>query len=95
MADWVLYMLRCRDGTLYTGITTDIRRRVAAHNAGSGAKYTRPRRPVALAYLEGCESHSDALRREAANKRLPRAQKETLCRAWAAQQAEAICEERP
>ena len=45
---WYVYMLRCRDGSLYTGCTTDLTRRVAAHNAGTGAKYTRARRPVAL-----------------------------------------------
>ena len=70
-----VYMLRCADGTLYTGWTTDLQRRLAAHNAGKGAKYTRSRRPVALCYVETCDSREEALRREAAIKRLPRQEK--------------------
>ncbi len=60
---WV-YILQCRDGTLYTGITTDVPRRVAQHNAGTGAKYTRSRRPVKVVYQERCADKSAALRRE-------------------------------
>ena len=67
---WWVYLLRCADGTLYTGSTNDVKKRLAAHNAGRGAKYTRARRPCALV-----ESRSAALRREAAIKRLTRAQK--------------------
>lgn len=72
---WWLYMLRCADGTLYTGITTDVERRLAEHNSGKGAKYTRSRRPVEVVYREPCPDKSAALRREIAVKRLSRAQK--------------------
>lgn len=77
---WYLYILRCGDGTLYTGITTDVSRRLEAHRQGRGAKYTRGRGPLELAYQEACGTHSDALRREAAVKRLSRAEKEQLVR---------------
>lgn len=70
-----VYILECGDTTLYTGYTTDLARRVAAHNAGRGAKYTRTRLPVRLVYAEACASKSAALRREAAIKKLSRAQK--------------------
>lgn len=76
---WVLYMLECGDGSLYTGITDDLDRRLAAHRAGKGAKYTRGRGPLTLRYLENCESHSAALRREIRIKRLTRAEKWNLC----------------
>ena len=72
---WWLYMLRCADGTLYTGITTDVERRLAEHNSGKGAKYTRSRRPVEVVYREPCPDKSAALRREIAVKRLSRAHK--------------------
>jgi putative endonuclease len=73
---YVVYILRCADGTLYTGVTNDIARRLAAHNGTSrGARYTRSRRPVALVYSARCRNRSDAQRREAALKRLTRAQK--------------------
>lgn len=75
---WYLYILRCGDGTLYTGITTDVEKRFQAHSQGKGAKYTRGRGPLQLAYQEVCGSHADALRREAAVKRLPREQKEQM-----------------
>ena len=73
-----LYILRCGDGTLYTGITTDIQRRLEAHRCGKGAKYTRGRGPLKLAYQEACSTHSEALKREAAVKRLSRTEKEQL-----------------
>lgn len=73
--DWVLYILECRDGSLYTGITDDLDRRLKAHNAGRGAKYTRGRGPVTLRYQEDCGDHSTALKREIAVKRLTRTQK--------------------
>ncbi|MEA5050968.1 MAG: GIY-YIG nuclease family protein [Oscillospiraceae bacterium] len=73
-----VYIVACADGSLYTGWTTDLERRVAAHNAGSGAKYTRSRRPVRLVYAETFEDRPAALRREAAIKRLPRAEKLAL-----------------
>jgi len=76
---WACYLLECADGTLYCGITNDLERRLAAHNAGNGAKYTRTRLPVKLAYQERCASKSDALKRERAIKRLPRAGKLALC----------------
>jgi putative endonuclease len=72
---WTVYMLRCSDGSLYTGITNDLARRVKQHLAGTGAAYTRPRRPVRVVYREPARSRSAALRREAALKRLTRAQK--------------------
>ena len=75
---WYLYMLRCGDGTLYTGITTDVHKRLEAHRAGKGAKYTRGRGPLALVYSEECGTHSDALRREAAVKALTREEKQKL-----------------
>lgn len=75
---WYLYMLRCADGTLYTGITTDVEKRFQAHSQGRGAKYTRGRGPLTLVYREACGTHSDALRREATVKRLSRTQKEEM-----------------
>lgn len=75
---WVCYLLECADGTLYCGITNDLQKRVDAHNAGEGAKYTRGRAPVKLVYTETCEDKSAALKRERAIKRLPRAAKLAL-----------------
>jgi predicted GIY-YIG superfamily endonuclease len=75
MALWFVYVVRCRDGSLYTGISTDVEARVARHNAGAGARYTRARRPVALLYVERKRSRSTALRREHAIKGLSRAAK--------------------
>jgi putative endonuclease len=75
---WIVYLARCRDGTLYTGVTTDPARRLAEHNAGCGAAYTRSRLPVTLVYQEEVLDRSCALRREHAIKRLTRAEKEAL-----------------
>ena len=75
---WYVYILRCRDDTLYTGITDDLNRRLEAHNAGKGAKYTRGRGPVKLCYSEEQESYSAALKREYAIKQLSRADKLAL-----------------
>jgi len=75
---WHVYVARCHDGTLYTGITTDPARRQADHNAGRGASYTRSRRPVRLVHLEPAADRGAALRRELAIKRLPRREKERL-----------------
>ncbi len=75
---WYLYILRCRDGTLYTGITTDVEKRFEAHQNGKGAKYTRGRGPLELVYREVCGSHSDALKREWAVKALTKDQKQAL-----------------
>lgn len=77
---WKLYILRCGDGSLYTGITTDVQTRLDAHRAGKGAKYTRGRGPLELVYSEECGSHSDALKRELAVKALVREDKERLIR---------------
>ena len=75
---WYLYILKCKDGTLYTGITTDVEKRLDAHRAGRGAKYTRGRCPLELVYQEQCSGHSEALKRECAVKALPRQQKQLL-----------------
>ena len=75
---WYVYILRCGDGTLYTGITTDVPRRLQMHRSGRGAKYTRGRQPLELVYREACEDHSQALKREWQIKQLPRAEKEKL-----------------
>lgn len=75
---WYLYILRCGDGTLYTGITTDVDRRLEAHRSGTGAKYTRGRGPLTVVYREACGNHSEALKRELAVKSLSREQKEAL-----------------
>jgi putative endonuclease len=76
-------MLRCRDGSLYTGATVDLERRLATHQAGRGAAYTRARLPVALVWSEPVADRSAALRREHALKQLPRAQKLALVAAAA------------
>ena len=75
---WYVYLLRCADDTLYAGRTNDPPRRLQQHNAGQGAKYTRSRRPVSLVYLEQAGDHGQALRREAALKRLTRKEKLAL-----------------
>lgn len=82
---WWVYVLRCADGSLYTGITTDVIRRLAEHNGdgGVGARYTRGRRPVELVYAEAAGNRAEAARREAAIKRLDRARKLALCAAIA------------
>lgn len=72
---YYVYILQCRDGTFYTGITTDVARRLATHNSGKGAKYTRSRLPVRLVYQETQPDKSAALKREIAVKKLTRAQK--------------------
>ena len=75
---WFVYIARCNDGSLYTGIALDVAQRIAAHNAGRGARYTRGRGPLALCVHRRCGSKGDALRLEFAVKRLPRPEKETL-----------------
>ena len=69
---WKLYILRCGDGTLYTGITTDVAKRLEVHRSGKGAKYTRSRGPLELVYEEECGNHSAALKRELEIKKLSR-----------------------
>lgn len=76
---WVVYMLECKDGSLYTGITDNLPKRLQAHRMGRGAKYTKGRAPLTLRYLEDCEDHSQALRREIAIKKLTRQEKLILC----------------
>jgi len=77
----MVYLLRCRDGSLYTGITNDLSQRLASHHSGKASAYTRSRRPVSLAYHEVVRDRGSALRREAAIRRLSRAQKLELCSA--------------
>jgi len=79
---WYLYILRCKDASLYTGITTDVEKRLEAHRCGRGAKYTRGRGPLTLVYREECGSHSDALKREFQIKALPREEKLRLLSGW-------------
>ncbi|ELY78960.1 GIY-YIG nuclease family protein [Natrinema pallidum] len=78
MADHVVYVLECADGSLYTGYTTDLERRVAEHDAGEGAKYTRGRTPVELRHRETFDSKSAAMSREYEIKQLSRTAKERL-----------------
>ncbi len=76
--EWIVYILRCQDDSLYTGITKDLDRRIKQHNAGTASRYTRSRRPVTLEYNENCGSHSLALKRELAIKAQSRKAKEAL-----------------
>jgi putative endonuclease len=76
--NWTVYLARCRDGSLYTGVTTDRERRLAEHNSGCGSSYTRSRIPLVMVYWESAKDRSGALRRERAIKRLSRAGKEEL-----------------
>ena len=71
-----MYVVECRDGSYYTGYTTDVKKRVAVHNSGKGAKYTRARLPVKLIYAQGFDSKEEAMSAEALFKRKKRAQKE-------------------
>ncbi len=73
-----MYIARCSDGSLYTGVARDVLQRIAAHNAGKGARYTRGRGPLAVCAQRRCPSKGDALRLEWAVKQLPRPEKETL-----------------
>ena len=75
---WTVYMLRCRDGSLYTGITNDLPKRLVRHGAGTASAYTRSRRPVRLVFQERQPDRSEALRREAALRRLSRVEKLAL-----------------
>lgn len=75
---WYLYILKCGDGTLYTGITPDVEKRLEAHRSGKGAKYTRGRGPLELCYTEICGGQSEALRREHQIKQLSREEKRKL-----------------
>ena len=75
---WKVYMLRCGDGTLYTGIAVDVYARLKVHRSGKGAKYTRGRGPLELVYTEECPDKGAALKREYVIKTLPREEKEKL-----------------
>lgn len=81
-SNWELYILRCGDGTLYTGIAVDVLQRLEKHRSGKGAKYTRGRGPLTLVYRERCQDHTAALRRELAVKKLTRQEKEKLIAQW-------------
>lgn len=76
---WFLYIARCRDGSLYTGIARDVAKRIALHDAGKGARYTRGRGPLRVLVTRRCRDHSEALRLELAVKALSRDAKEPLC----------------
>ncbi len=78
MSRWSVYILRCGDGSLYTGISTDVNARVRAHNAGKGAAYTRSHLPVKLAWVRKVKSESAARKREAAIKAMGKREKERL-----------------
>lgn len=78
MSQWHVYMVQCADGSLYTGIATDVDRRVAEHNAGQGARYTRGRGPVTLVYREKVKDRPAALKREYAIKRMRTDQKREM-----------------
>ena len=86
--EYVAYLLRCADGSFYAGFTTDLAARIRTHNAGKGAKYTRSRLPVTLAYFEKLDSEHAARSREWHLKRLTHAQKAALA---AGQEGEKIC----
>lgn len=87
---WQLYILRCADGSLYTGITTDVDKRLEAHRSGKGAKYTRGRGPLELVYREICGSHSDALKRELQIKGFTREQKLQLIDTFRSESANSV-----
>ena len=79
---WYLYILLCSNGTFYTGVTKDLKRRLAQHNAGSASKYTRTRRPVKIIYQEKYDSRAEALARECKIKAMSRKAKEKLIKTW-------------
>lgn len=82
---WFLYILQCGDGTLYTGVTNDIEKRLEAHRQGKGAKYTRGRGPLRLVYRETCPDRSCAQHREAQVKKLSRTKKQEMIGAFLSQ----------
>jgi len=87
---WFVYMLRCGDGSLYTGITDDVDRRLEIHRSGKGAKYTRGRGPLELVYVEEQPDKSSALKREIQLKRQPRTYKLSLCSGWKAEEKQGL-----
>ena len=78
--NWICYLLRCADDTLYCGVTNNLDKRIAAHTAGTAAKYTRARRPVELVFMQDCSDKSAALKREMEIKNLSRTEKLALIR---------------
>lgn len=78
MNSWIVYIVRCKDGTLYTGITKDLEKRIEAHDSGKGAKYTRGRGPVKLVWSQIAKSEGKAKQREAEIKKLSREEKQKL-----------------
>ena len=84
MARYLVYMLRCSDGSLYTGITVDLERRILQHNAGRASKYTRSRTPVRVAYVEVVGGRGEALKREINIKKMSRSAKLLLCDSYPA-----------
>ncbi len=90
-----LYIVRCADGTLYTGYARDVNARVALHNAGRGAKYTAGRRPVALVHTEAFDTQRAAMQRECEVKRWPRARKDALTQSAALAQGSTLATARP
>lgn len=82
MSNWAVYILKCGDGTLYTGISNDVEKRVNVHNSGKGAKYTRVRLPVSLAYQETATDRSTASKREAVIKKFSRKDKLRLIKLY-------------
>tara|TARA_B100001113_G_C20729732_1_gene457404 strand:+ start:308 stop:547 length:240 start_codon:yes stop_codon:yes gene_type:complete len=76
--NWYVYILKCNDNSLYTGITNDLNKRVATHNSGKGAKYTKTRTPVSLIYKESFETKAESLKREIEIKKLNRKEKLAL-----------------
>ena len=94
MKQATVYMLLCADGSFYTGWTNDLPKRIETHSTGRGAKYTRSRRPLVLAYAEAAAGRGEAMRREAEIKGLSHAQKAALAEAFASDTAEALlCQE--
>jgi predicted GIY-YIG superfamily endonuclease len=88
--DFWVYIVKCSDGSLYTGSTNEVDRRLAAHNSGSGSRYTRSRLPVVLCYLEKTPNRGSALRRELQIKRLDRNTKLSLCAQYSAKREHSI-----
>ncbi len=84
VATYWVYIVRCADGSLYTGITNDLERRVRSHNAGFASKYTRTRTPVTLAYAEEAGGRGEALKRESIIKKMSRSAKLLLCASYSA-----------
>ncbi|MBL7131286.1 MAG: GIY-YIG nuclease family protein [Candidatus Omnitrophica bacterium] len=88
--DWFVYMLECNDGSLYTGITNDLKRRLRDHNSGNGGRYTRSRTPVCLVYKERCIDNKVALKKEAKIKHLTRKEKMVLLRTYYSRTTEEV-----